>query len=333
MIADRYMDNILFRIKNDAKNREIVLFGIDNDVVKQLKDKGIVINKCFTRLQNKINNSNIFDAKELDQNRNKYFLVITNYSIEVESTIEKWGYLESDFVFCKDYSLDRKKNLTIASSYGFNIDFNDKVNGKRDENNNIILLMKDDGEVIKTQRIQGLDIIFHGNNNTVIIRESTKFYNCHIHCGDFCTCFIGKTKIIKSLSIFMNLAIGSVVAISDDFSTFSTVIKCEENHNVFIGRDGMFSFDVHIWNSDGHVIFDKNDNVINRGQDVIIGDHVWLGHGVEILKGTNIGSGSLVGARSLVCGKNFPENVAIAGNPAKVIKSDIHWDRRSPISF
>ena len=38
-----------------------------------------------------------------------------------------------------------------------------------------------------------------------------------------------------------------------------------------------------------------------------------------VVKGTTIGKNSIVGAGSVVCGK-FPENVVIAGNPARIIK-------------
>jgi len=52
---------------------------------------------------------------------------------------------------------------------------------------------------------------------------------------------------------------------------------------------------------------------------VHIGNHVWLGMGVVVLKGVSIGDGSIVAANSVVT-RSIPAGVIAAGNPAKVIK-------------
>lgn len=54
-------------------------------------------------------------------------------------------------------------------------------------------------------------------------------------------------------------------------------------------------------------------------EKVIIGDDVWLGGGVTILPGVKPGNNVIVGAGSIVT-KSFPDNVIIAGNPARIIR-------------
>lgn len=61
-----------------------------------------------------------------------------------------------------------------------------------------------------------------------------------------------------------------------------------------------------------------NLDTVNK-KDVIIGDNVWIGWNAIILKGSIIGNNSIVAAGSIVLGE-FPENVVIAGNPAKIVK-------------
>jgi|LauGreDrversion4_2_1035121.scaffolds.fasta_scaffold05920_4 lipopolysaccharide O-acetyltransferase len=53
--------------------------------------------------------------------------------------------------------------------------------------------------------------------------------------------------------------------------------------------------------------------------DVVIGDNVWLGENVVVLKGVEIGRNSVVAASSVVT-KSVPSNAVAAGNPARVIK-------------
>lgn len=50
-----------------------------------------------------------------------------------------------------------------------------------------------------------------------------------------------------------------------------------------------------------------------------IGDRVWVGANVTILKGVNIGNDAVIGAGSVVT-KDIPEKAIAVGNPAKVIK-------------
>lgn len=61
-----------------------------------------------------------------------------------------------------------------------------------------------------------------------------------------------------------------------------------------------------------------NIDTVNK-KDVVIGNNVWIGWGSIILKGTIIGNNCVVGAGSVVLGE-FPDNVVIGGNPAKIIK-------------
>lgn len=64
----------------------------------------------------------------------------------------------------------------------------------------------------------------------------------------------------------------------------------------------------------------KKDNKEKiKSKEIIIGENVFIGCNSIILKGTTIGNNSVVGAGSVVVGK-FPDNVIIAGNPAKILK-------------
>ena len=55
---------------------------------------------------------------------------------------------------------------------------------------------------------------------------------------------------------------------------------------------------------------------------IIIGENCWIGTNVRICKGVTIGDNSVVAACSVVT-KDVPPNCIVAGNPAKVVKTDI----------
>ena len=62
---------------------------------------------------------------------------------------------------------------------------------------------------------------------------------------------------------------------------------------------------------------DNPSAVISKS--VLIGDNVFIGQNVTILKGVKIGDNVVIGNGAVVT-KSFPDNVIIAGNPAKIIK-------------
>ena len=91
--------------------------------------------------------------------------------------------------------------------------------------------------------------------------------------------------------------------------------RVEIKDKTLIGRN------VQISDSDAHGIHPgKRRSERGESRPVVIGENVWIGNNVIILKGATIGDNSIIGAGSVVTGKVFPANAIIAGNPAKVIK-------------
>lgn len=69
--------------------------------------------------------------------------------------------------------------------------------------------------------------------------------------------------------------------------------------------------------------------VVGEGKKTIIGNNVFIGMNSIILMGTHIGNNVIVGAGSVVSGY-IPDNVVIAGNPAKIIRTlEKHYEIKS----
>nr|WP_247877017.1 hypothetical protein [Azospirillum brasilense] len=65
---------------------------------------------------------------------------------------------------------------------------------------------------------------------------------------------------------------------------------------------------------------------INPARDIIISKKVWIGFRSIVLKGAQIGEGSIIGASAIVSG-NIPAYCSAAGNPARVIREGVTWDK------
>lgn len=106
-------------------------------------------------------------------------------------------------------------------------------------------------------------------------------------------------------------------------------VIASEKKNVIIGNEVMFSTGVIIRTSDAHPIYSiTDDKRINNGKSTFIGVHCWIGPRVVLLKGCKIYSGSIIGSDSVVSGKIIASNTIWGGNPARLIKSGVFFDRR-----
>ncbi|AJY77935.1 acetyltransferase [Paenibacillus beijingensis] len=85
-----------------------------------------------------------------------------------------------------------------------------------------------------------------------------------------------------------------------------------------IGNDVRIGPRTSIMDSDYHRL-DADVMYHDLKKPVIIGDNVWIGTRCTILAGVTIGKNSVVAAGSIVI-KDVPENVVVAGAPAKVIR-------------
>ena len=71
----------------------------------------------------------------------------------------------------------------------------------------------------------------------------------------------------------------------------------------------------------------KKENASIPVKDILIGEHVWIGYGATILKGSSLENNSTVGTESVVTGLHLPPNSVAAGNPARIIKYGVNWER------
>lgn len=101
-----------------------------------------------------------------------------------------------------------------------------------------------------------------------------------------------------------------------------TQIRCMER--ITIGDGCAIGRNVLIMDFDAHEITYEDGSMNRITAPIEIGKHVWIGAGATILKGVSIGDNAVIGAGSVVT-RDVPANTIVAGNPARVIRSNVQW--------
>ncbi len=95
--------------------------------------------------------------------------------------------------------------------------------------------------------------------------------------------------------------------------------RISASDEIILGDGCMLANGAYITDSDWHGSYNRVDRA-DEPTPVYLGDNVWVGDHATVLKGVTIGDNSVVAARSVVT-KSVPENVVVAGNPARVVKT------------
>lgn len=118
---------------------------------------------------------------------------------------------------------------------------------------------------------------------------------------------------------------GAEAVLGDNFAISSnTTIQCY--NKVQFGKNVQFSWECLLMDSDTHKIIGPDGEVMNPDAPVIVGDNVWIGSRVTILKGVRIPDDTVIGACSLVVSdKDLTDHSVIAGQPARSIRTVSGW--------
>ena len=113
----------------------------------------------------------------------------------------------------------------------------------------------------------------------------------------------------------------SKINIGNDVWINNCFVLISEGEGIVIGQKTIIGLNVEITDSDFHDLHpEKRIGGTPKTSKVHIGENVFIGSNVKILKGVSIGDNTVI-ANSSVVTKSIPSNVIAGGYPCSVIKN------------
>lgn len=225
-------------------------------------------------------------------------------------------------IFCKD-NLKTVYSLLLHPKYLLKNNtrvFKSRIKGE-----------KDNSLTIQDSWVSGTGITFQGTGNRIIAHD------CHLFNSSLFIRGSGHSIIIESGVQFFNVRLkiigrNNVIHIGKNTQLGGgNIIHGGDSLTISIGSDCFLAEGFDIWSTDTHSILEKasDESCTNSPESIHIGDHVWFGKDVTILKGVTIGKDAVIGMKSLVT-KNVQEGSLNVGIPSRQIRSGITWNSLNP---
>jgi len=141
-----------------------------------------------------------------------------------------------------------------------------------------------------------------------------------IHIGEKVTIGYESSSGFWSTYAYFDLRGNGDIRIGDDVIINNNVALTADGASIKIGSRTITGINLSIMTSDGHSLdpAHRHDGKY-KCLPVEIGENVFIGDNVTILKGVRIGKNAVIGANSLVI-KDIPENALAVGNPCNVLR-------------
>ena len=193
--------------------------------------------------------------------------------------------------------------------------FNNKRKGK--------IHIENEGKILLHCRI-----ISTGTGNRLILRGGGRevLRNCEfIFYGSNNTIELGKNCIAKDASFYIEDNNNAIITGNYTRYAGKIHIAVTESTKCVVGNNCLFSSEIVIRTGDSHSLLTEAGERINPAKDVVIGNHVWVGHRALITKGVSIPENCVVGTGAVVTKPIDKSGTVIAGVPAKIVKENINW--------
>jgi len=178
------------------------------------------------------------------------------------------------------------------------------------------------------------NIFAHHNTTIVGIRNIETYGRLLVGVSEFALADKRDRTVLKihgKLVIQGNVEIGKGCILLIGKGSVCTLKECHltgktnliVRHGLEIGKGSVIAWGCELMDVDLHTI--EYEGRTEEDNAIVIGEHVWVGSHVKILKGVHIGDNSVIAANAVVPKSFLEKNVLIAGNPARIIRRGVEW--------
>lgn len=149
----------------------------------------------------------------------------------------------------------------------------------------------------------------HRSDVTLIRANGKIIFDDNFSIGKGCRLDVGKNAIARFSSGYINA--NSLFVIM---------------HGIEVGYDCAISWGCQFLDEDFHQVWHGEEPInTEKKNKIVIGDHVWIGSNVSVLKGAVIPDGCIVASGSIVNSQFTTKNALLAGVPARIVKNNVFW--------
>jgi len=155
-----------------------------------------------------------------------------------------------------------------------------------------------------------------GNHPKILKPWNVQVYGRRITVGDQVHIITASDRKVR-LSVWRHEAQEGRIDIGN-YCLLCPGVRIDSAEHIEIGDNCMIASGAYVTDADWHDIYDRTLPIGNTGK-ITLHDNVWIGDQATICKGVSIGCNSIVGAGAVVA-TDVPEDVIVAGNPARIIR-------------
>ncbi len=179
-------------------------------------------------------------------------------------------------------------------------------------------------EFFQTLRIFGYKLLSDARNVSSLAHSNQPVLMTGLGKIDLRKCSLGVWPSPYFLNGYMHIEArnpGSEIFIGNGVFINNNAVIIADRSRISIGENTLIGTEFTVYDSDFHELHPEGRmNGLYETASVEIGDNVFIGSRVTVLKGVAIGDNSVIAAGSLVS-KSIPSYVIAGGVPARIIKS------------